>query len=305
LEKRLIRRIGFLVLYFSGASFPQQDKTSSLVRKKDFFRKHYHHNHSKRGRGIPLKATAFTVEKIPLIKPGDNIGQLISERTEIKEHDIVIISSTVVSKSENMIRSIKDIPVTERARKIALKNNTEPGFVQAVLDESIEVLLESPFLLVLMKNGSICVNAGIDHSNVEGSDNILLLPEDADESARKIKDSLFKLAGKKVSVIITDTNGRAFRIGQTGAAIGIAGIKAMRDWRGKRDLFGKILEVKNEGVVDELACFSNLLMGEGDGGTPVVVIRGIDMYHESSGINEILRPENEDMIRKALRSLSA
>ncbi len=252
-----------------------------------------------------MKATAFTVEKIPLIKPGDNIGQLISERTELKQHDIVIISSTVVSKSENMMRSIRDIPVTERAKNIALRNNNEPGFVQAVLNESIEVLLESPFLLVSMKNGSICVNAGIDHSNVEGSDNILLLPEDPDESARKIKDSIFKLTGKKVSVIITDTNGRAFRIGQTGAAIGIAGIKAMRDWRGTCDLFGRILEVKNEGVADELACFANLMMGEGDGGTPVVVIRGLDMYHESYGIKELIRPENEDVIRKALRSLSA
>ncbi len=252
-----------------------------------------------------MKATAFTVEKIPLIKPGDNIGQLISERTELKEHDIVIISSTAVSKSENRIHSIRNLPVTEIAKNIALRNNNEPGFVQAVLNESIEVLLESPFLLVRMKNGSICVNAGIDHSNVEGSDNILLLPEDSDESARKIKDSLFGLTGKKVSVIITDTNGRAFRIGQTGAAIGIAGIKALRDWRGTCDLFGRILEVKNEGVVDELACFANLLMGEGDGGTPVVVIRGLEMYHESYGIRELIRPENEDMIWKALRSLSA
>ncbi|GFO97775.1 F420-dependent oxidoreductase [groundwater metagenome] len=252
-----------------------------------------------------MKATVFTVEKIPLIKPGDNIGQLISERTELKELDIVIISSTVVSKSENRTRSIRNLTVTERAKNIALRNNIEPGFVQAVLNESIEVLLESPFLLVRMKNGSICVNAGIDHSNVEGSDNILLLPEDPDESARKTKDSLFEFTGKKVSVIITDTNGRAFRIGQTGAAVGIAGIKAMRDWRGTCDLFGRVLEVKNEGVVDELAGFANLLMGEGDGGTPVVVIRGLDMYHESYGIRELLRPEKEDVIRKALISLSA
>lgn len=252
-----------------------------------------------------MKATAFTVEKIPFIKPGDNIGLIISERAELKEHDIVIISSTVVSKSENRIRSLKNINVTEKAKKIAAKNGNDPGFVQAVLDESVEVLLESPFLLVCMKNGSICVNGGIDHSNVEGSDNILLLPEDPDNSAKKIKDTLFELTGKKVSVIITDTNGRAFRIGQTGAAIGIAGIQAMCDWRGTKDLFGRILEVKNEGVVDEFACFANLLMGEGDGGTPVVVIRGFNMYRESNNIGDIIRPENEDVIRRALRSLSA
>ncbi|TRZ89318.1 MAG: coenzyme F420-0:L-glutamate ligase [Methanosarcinales archaeon] len=252
-----------------------------------------------------MKATAFTVEKIPLIKPGDNIGKIISERTKLEEHDIVIISSTIVSKSDNRMLKINNINATQRAKNIAQKNKLEPGFVQAVLDESIDVLLESPFLLVRTKNGSICVNAGIDHSNVEGSDNILLLPEDPDQSARKIKDSLFKLTGKKVSVIITDTNGRAFRIGQTGAAIGIAGIKAMRDWRGTKDLFGRILEVKNEGVADELACFANLLMGEGNGGTPVVIIRGLEMYDGSSSIMDVFRPENEDFMVKALRSLSA
>jgi coenzyme F420-0:L-glutamate ligase/coenzyme F420-1:gamma-L-glutamate ligase len=252
-----------------------------------------------------LKATVFTVEKIPFIKPGDNIGKIISERTKLEEHDIVIISSTVVSKSENMIRSINNISVTERAKNIALKNGIDPEFAQAVLDESIEVLLESPFHLVCMKNGNVCVNAGIDRSNVEGSANVLLLSKDPDESAKKIKDKLFKLTGKKVSVIITDTNGRAFRIGQTGAAIGIAGIKALRDWRGTCDLFGKVLEVKNEGIVDELASFANLLMGEGDGGTPVVIIRGLEMYDESGVIRDIFRPENEDMIRKALRYLSA
>jgi len=252
-----------------------------------------------------LKATAFTIEKIPLVKPGDNIGNIISERTKLQEYDIVMISSTVVSKSENRIRSINNIKVTEKAKNIALKNGSEPGFVQAVLDESMEVLLESPFLLVVMKNGNICVNAGIDRSNIEGSTNVLLLPKDPDESAKKIKYELFKLTGKKVSVIITDTNGRAFRIGQTGAAVGIAGIKAMRDWRGTCDLFGRVLEVKNEGVVDELACFANLLMGEGDGGTPVVVIRDLEMYDESSAIRDHFRPENEDVIRKALRSLSA
>ncbi|MDL5502381.1 MAG: coenzyme F420-0:L-glutamate ligase, partial [Candidatus Methanoperedens sp.] len=149
----------------------------------------------------------------------------------------------------------------------------DPRFVQAVLDESVEILLESPFLLVRIKNGSICVNAGIDHSNVEGSDNILLLPKNPDKSAFDLKKSLFNYTGKNVSVVITDTNGRAFRTGQTGAAIGCAGIKPTRDWRGTKDLFGRVLEVKNEGIVDEIAGFANILMGEGDGGMPIVVIR--------------------------------
>jgi len=247
-----------------------------------------------------LRVTAFAVENIPLIGPGDNIASLICENTELEEHDVVVISSTIVSKSENRLLPLKNIKVTERARNIAKKNNNDPGFVQAVLDESEEVLIESPFLLVRTGNGSICVNAGIDRSNVPGSENILLLPESPDESARQIKESVFSYAGKKVSVMITDTNGRAFRIGQTGAAIGIAGIRPTRDWRGTKDLFGRVLEVKNEAIVDEIAGFANLLMGEGDGGTPVVIIRGLDLYDESYGINELYRPEKEDVIRQCL-----
>ncbi len=249
---------------------------------------------------MTLKVTAFAVQGIPLIKPGDDLARLLIEKTEIKEHDTIVVSSTIVSKSENRIVPLNKLKVTERAKKIAKLNAIDPRFVQAVLDESDEIFLEHPFLLTLKKGSSICVNAGIDHSNVEGSENILLLPKDPDESARKIKDSIFALTGKKVSVIITDTNGRAFRIGQTGAAIGIAGIKATRDWRGTKDLFGKVLEVKNEGIVDEIAGFANILMGEGDGGTPAVIIRGLGLYDESYGIKELYRPEKEDVIRRAL-----
>lgn len=248
-------------------------------------------------------ATAFAVENIPLIKPHDDIGKLLSEKTELLDSDIVVISSTIVSKSENRILSLNDVKVTARAKIIAKNNSNDPRFVQAVLDESKEILLESPFLLVRTGSGSICVNAGIDRSNVEGNENVLLLPENPDESARKIKDSIFRCSGKKVSVIITDTNGRAFRMGQTAAAIGIAGIRPTRDWRGSKDLFGRILEVKNEAIVDEIAGFANILMGEGDGGTPVAVISGINLYHESCGIKELYRPEKDDVIRRALVKL--
>ena len=244
--------------------------------------------------------TAFTVENIPLIKAGDDIALIIIEKAKLKEHDIVVVSSTIVSKSEGRIISLEKVNATDKAKLIAKKNNTDPRFVQAVIDESQEILLVSPFLLVRIKNGSICVNAGIDHSNVEGSNNILLLPEDPDKSALELKRSIFEYTGKKVSVMITDTNGRAFRIGQTGAAIGCAGIRPTRDWRGTKDLFGRILEVKNEAVADEIAGFANILMGEGNGGTPIVIISGLGLYHESHGIKELLRPEKEDVIRNAL-----
>jgi coenzyme F420-0:L-glutamate ligase/coenzyme F420-1:gamma-L-glutamate ligase len=251
-----------------------------------------------------LNATAFAIENIPLIKQGDDIARILSEQTKLTEHDIVVISSTIVSKSEGRIVPMDSVKATQRAIGIAKRNDNDPRFIQAVLDESEEVLLVSPFLLVRTKHGSICVNAGIDHSNVEGGENILLLPEDPDKSARKLKESILKYTGKNISVIITDTNGRAFRIGQTGAAIGIAGIKAMRDWRGTKDLFGRVLEVKNEAIVDEIAGFANILMGEGNGGTPIVIIRGLDLYDECYEIKELYRPEKEDVIRRALKARS-
>ncbi|CAG1023308.1 coenzyme F420-0:L-glutamate ligase / coenzyme F420-1:gamma-L-glutamate ligase [Methylococcales bacterium] len=247
-----------------------------------------------------MKATTFAVENIPLIKPGDDIARILTEKTEVKEHDIVVVSSTIVSKSEGRIISLDDVKTTEKAEIIAKRNGNDPRSVQAVIDESDEILLESPYLLVRTKNGGIYFNAGMDCSNIEGSNNRLLLPEDPDESARQIKETIFKYTGKKVSVIITDTNSRPFRIGQTGAAIGIAGIKPTRDWRGTKDLFGRLIEGKNEAVVDELASFANILIGEGSGGTPVVIIRGLNLYHETYGIRELFTPEKEDVFCQLL-----
>ncbi|HIH43898.1 MAG TPA: coenzyme F420-0:L-glutamate ligase [Candidatus Methanoperedenaceae archaeon] len=248
-----------------------------------------------------MKVHAYTVDGIPLIRQGDDLAGIICGRTHLQDGDIVVISSTVVSKAEGNLRPVKAISAGAEAQRIALGSGREPEFVQAVLDESEEVLLESPFLLVKRRNGYICVNAGIDRSNIEDG-YLLLLPPHPDASARRLQDAIREKTGVDVRVMITDTSGRAFRIGQTGAAIGIAGIPATKDWRGTRDLFGRVLEVKNEAITDELAGFSNLLMGEGDGGTPVVVIRGLELGPANdNGIRELYRPESEDVILKALR----
>lgn len=250
-----------------------------------------------------MKVHAYTVDGIPLIRPGDDLAGIICGRTRLQDGDIVVISSTVVSKAEGNMRPVQAISAGAEARRIALDGSREPEFIQAVLDESVEVLLESPFLLVKRHNGYICVNAGIDRSNIEDG-YLLLLPSDPDASAGNLRAAIRDKTGINVRVMITDTSGRAFRIGQTGAAIGIAGIPATKDWRGTRDLFGRVLEVKNEAITDELAGFSNLLMGEGDGGTPVVVIRGLELGpgdNAGAGIRELYRHESEDVILKALR----
>ena len=246
-----------------------------------------------------MNLSAYTVPDIPLIQKGDDLAEIICERTVLHDHDIIAIASTIVAKAEGRIIELQDISPSEHAISIAECNCSDPRFVQMVLDESEEILLESPFLLVKTRNGNICVNAGIDGSNIDRG-YVVLLPENSDQSAKNIRDEIFSITDKKVSVIVTDTNGRAFRDGQTGVAIGISGIRPTRDWRGSCDLFGNVLEVANEAIVDELAGAANLLFGEACDGTPVVIISGLDFYAEEDGIGRMYFPESEDVIRSAL-----
>ena len=250
-----------------------------------------------------MKFEAITVENIPLIHTGDNLPSIICENLELQDRDIVIVASTIVAKAEGEVFRLEDITPGKIALEIASRNGKDARFIQAVLSRSREVLVENPFMLVTTLAGHTCVNAGVDESNIE--DGFLLYPPvNPDASASRLGQELEKLSGKKLSVIVTDTNGRAFKIGQTGAAIGIYKMKPVKHWIGEKDLFGKVLEVTEEAVADELAGAANLLMGEGAGGTPVVVIRGFDYYcDEETFIKEMYRPEELDIIKKGLRCL--
>lgn len=236
--------------------------------------------------------------KLPMIKEGDDIAKMIVETYEVEEGDIIAICSTIVSKAEGRIAKLEDYEPSEEAIRIAERIGEDPRFVQAVLDESEEVLIDYPFLLVKAKFGNICVNAGIDRSNVE--DGILLPPKDPDRSAENIRKRIKELTGRDVGVIITDTNGRCFRRGVTGFAIGVSGVKVFRDWIGKRDLYEKPLTKTVECVVDEIAGFANLIMGEGDWGIPVVVFRGLNLKGDGKA-KQIYRDEEEDLIRMCLK----
>ncbi len=247
-----------------------------------------------------MKINAFTVENIPLITKDHNIANIICSQAQLDEHDIIVVASTIVSKVEGRIINPDRITPTPEAIRISKLIDNDSKFVQAVLDECTEVILESPIFLVRHTSGNICINAGVDQSNVE--DGLLLLPVDPDRSARKLKEDIFKLTGKRVSVIITDTNGRAFREGQTGIALGVAGISTHHDWRGSTDLFGITLEVANEAVVDEIAGFANCMMGEGDWGTPVVVIRGFELLSDGDSMDAMYRTSETDIIRNALKN---
>ncbi len=250
-----------------------------------------------------MKFEAIAVENIPLIHSGDNLPSIIYENIEFQDRDIVIVASTVVAKAEGEIFRLENITPGKVALEIATRSGKDARFVQSVLSRSREVLVEKPFMLVTTLAGHTCVNAGVDESNIE--DGFLLYPpKNPDASAARLGEELEKLSGKKLSVIVTDTNGRAFKIGQTGAAIGIYKIKPVKHWIGEKDLFGKVLEITEEAIADELAGTANLLMGEGAGGTPVVVIRGLDYYYnENTSIREMYRSEEQDIIKKGLRCL--
>ncbi len=236
----------------------------------------------------------YVIRGLPIIKQGDDIASLVKSLFDFQDGDVLCLASTIVAKSEGRFRDLESYHPTDMAAAIAQNIGKDPRFVQAVLEESVDVLIDHPFLLVQTRFGHVGVNAGIDQSNV-GDARILLLPEDPGRSAKRLCASL----GKDLAVIITDTCGRPFRSGVAGVAIGWAGIAALRDWRGICDLHGKALEITVEAIVDEIAAMANLLMGEAGDGTPAVVFRGLQ-YPRSSNGSAFMAPE-KDVIRPRLR----
>lgn len=245
----------------------------------------------------------FAVEGLPEIESADDVAELIEERVDLQSGDIVCVASTIISKAEGRQASLTDFEPSERAQDIAARigeiagEKKDPRFAQAVLEESEEILMDCPIMLAVTRFGHITVNAGIDRSNIPDAD-LLLLPEDPTASAERLHEEL------GVPVVVTDTSGRPFRHGQRGVAVGWAGLPAARDWRGEYDRHGKELEATVEAVVDELAAASNLVTGEGSGGTPVAVVRGWE-FGDFDGSNELFRDEEDDLIRPALREYYA
>ncbi len=246
----------------------------------------------------------MSVENFPFIQKGDDIAEIICSLTDdIRDNDILVIASTIVSKAQGRHFLLTDITPGKEALRISAMNGKDPRFTEAVLQDSEEVFVESPFMLVRTKNGNICINAGIDGSNVEG-DFMIRLPVQPDSAAETIGKAVEEKTGRKISVVITDTNGRAFKIGQTNVAVGLYGIHAIRSWIGREDLFGHTLEISEEAVVDEIAGAANLIMGEGNGGCPVVIVRGLSLRtDEKTKAAEFFRKDAEDAVVMGLRLL--
>jgi coenzyme F420-0:L-glutamate ligase/coenzyme F420-1:gamma-L-glutamate ligase len=240
---------------------------------------------------------AFGVEGLPEIEEGANLGELITEHAEPRDGDIVVISQKVVSKAEGQTRRLSSVIPGAEARKLAAVLGKEPALVELILEESGEVLrAERGVLITETHHGFVCANAGIDSSNLPEDDTVCLLPEDPDASARRIRR---EIVGHDIAVVISDSFGRAWRLGQAEVAIGCAGLQPLDDWRGRRDAHGRELEATLIAVADEATAAADLVRSK-DSRVPVVVIRGLDRFFTSEdgpGAAALRRPHSEDLFR--------
>jgi coenzyme F420-0:L-glutamate ligase/coenzyme F420-1:gamma-L-glutamate ligase len=241
--------------------------------------------------------TVIGVRGLPIIHKGDDITALICRQHHLRDGDILCIASTIYSKSKGYTASLASITPGERAQRLAQLNGEDPRFVQAVLDASADVIMEHPFILSELASGHIGVRAGVDQSNIEDG-MVIFLPPDPMMAADDMRREIKTIFNRDVGVIITDTCGRSFRRGQTGNAIGWSGMQAIRDFRGDVDLFGHVLKITEEAVVDEIAGFANFVMGESNNGVPAVIFRNCPRW---SGHDNLYFTKDEDITRNLLK----
>ena len=239
----------------------------------------------------------IAVEGLPEVRPGDDLGRLISARSQLQKGDVVVVAQKVVSKSEGRLINLQSVVATEEAVRIApnLVANPDPRMVQVILDESVRVLRSERVLITETRHGFVCANGGVDHSNVPGTDEVTLLPEDPDASANRLQSRLLELSGVEVGVIVSDTFGRPWRLGILNVALGIAGLPSLIDLRGRPDDQGKELHATVIAIADELAAAAGLVMGK-TARTPAVIIRGLGLRGSGSG-RDLIRPAAEDLFR--------
>jgi len=241
------------------------------------------------------------LEGIPLIEGGDDLGEMIVDAAGrqgvgIRNGDIVVVTQKVVSKAEGMLIRLDEVEPSKFAEEIALRTGRDPRHVEVILRETGRIVrMRGQALIVETRHRYVCANAGVDRSNVEEG-YLSVLPRDPDGSARKIRDGIRRLTRREVAVIITDTWGRPWRLGQVDFAIGLSGMSPFRDYRGERDMLGHELTVTNIAVADELAAAAELVKGKSSG-VPVVIIRGYGYAEGEGRAVEMVRPIEEDLFR--------
>ncbi len=246
------------------------------------------------------KIEIMPVMGLPIIKEEADLGELISKAAErqgtpIQEGDIIVVTHVAVSKAEGNIINLDKIVPSPFAMTIAKEMNKDPALIEVILRESNSIIrMGNGHLITETKHGLICANAGVDRSNIPGERKVAPLPKDPDLSARRIRQRIKEVTGKDVAVLISDTHGRALRRGQINIAIGIAGIKPIRDRRGETDLFGYTLRIKQTAIADELCSAAELVIGQANEGIPVAIIRGYPYQKtEEASLKDLLWPKEK------------
>lgn len=250
----------------------------------------------------PPTISIIGVQGIPDIQKGDDLAQIIvdkihQQKEELLDHDILVVSQKVVSKAEGAIIQLESVRPSEFAKQMSRELLRDPRLVEVILNESKRIIrMRTGHLITETKQGFICANSGVDQSNVGKKSTVTLLPKDPDTSADRIRKKIHLLTGRNVPVIVTDTFGRAWRMGQVNFAIGVSGLKPIHDYRGKRDMYRRILHVTEIALADELASAGELVMNKADR-VPVAIIRGYKYRMGRGTGKDLLRPEDRDMFR--------
>lgn len=238
----------------------------------------------------------MSLEVIPVkiskeIEPGDNLADLIS-KPKFENGDVLVVSQKIISKQEGRLINLSTVIPSQLAMGIGSEYDKDPKLVEVILSESKRIIrMENGIIIVETKNGFICANAGVDESNVVNGF-ATLLPSNPDMSAKKLREEIKKKRGKDVAVLISDTFGRAFRMGQTDCAIGVSGIDPILDYQGKKDSFGKTLRVTAIAVADELCSAAELVMGK-TSRCPAAIIRNYRFTTTDGTVKNLLRPEKK------------
>jgi coenzyme F420-0:L-glutamate ligase / coenzyme F420-1:gamma-L-glutamate ligase len=234
------------------------------------------------------------VEGLPEIGEGDDLGALIAERAELADGDVLVVAQKVVSKAEGRVVRLDEIEPSDRARELA--GARDPRHLEVILRESARLVrVRPPLVIAETRHGFVCASAGVDASNAPEPGSVVLLPEDPDASADRIRERLLELTGAEVGVIVSDSFGRPWRQGTTDVAIGVAGVRPLLDLKGVRDRTGYELHATVIAVADELAGAAELVLGK-TAGVPAAVIRGVDARGEGSARNLVM-PAERDLFR--------
>jgi coenzyme F420-0:L-glutamate ligase/coenzyme F420-1:gamma-L-glutamate ligase len=249
----------------------------------------------------------FAIPLVPMIRQGDDLAAILVDRLQqageaFQPGDILVVAQKIVTKSEDRIVHLSDVRPGVAARRLANLIGRDPRVVQVILSDSRSLLRARRGLLIVeQRSGWVCANAGVDRSNVkpdEGGERLALLPFDSDASARCLREGIYALTGVSPAVIISDSHGRAWRMGTVGVALGCAGLPPVWDQRGLHDLYGYTLQSSEECIADELAAAASLIMGQSNEGRPAVIIRGYSLppVPEAPAVT-IQRPLEMDLFR--------